>query len=49
MNDLIPICHYQGKIDFEGTEVTDDDADMVEIRNELEWFSAAKSIPQVNL
>ena len=35
MNDLIPICHYQGKIDFEGTEVTDDDADMVEIRKRI--------------
>ena len=35
MNDLIPICHYQGKVDFEGTEVTDDDADMVEIRKRI--------------
>ena len=35
MNDLIPICQYQGMIDFEGTEVTDDDADMVEIRKRI--------------
>ena len=35
MNDLIPICHYLGKVDFEGTEVTDDDADMVEIRKRI--------------
>ena len=35
MNDLIPICHYDGKITMGETEITAKDADLVEIRKNV--------------
>ena len=35
MNDLIPICHYDGKITMGKTEITAKDADLVEIRKNI--------------
>ena len=35
MNDLIPICHYDGKITMGDTEITAKDADLVEIRKNI--------------
>ena len=35
MNDLIPICHYDGKISMGEVEITAKDADLVEIRKNI--------------
>ena len=35
MNDLIPICHYEGKISKGEVEITAKDADLVEIRRNI--------------
>ncbi|MDA0648792.1 MAG: phosphate ABC transporter ATP-binding protein PstB [archaeon] len=35
MNDLIPICHYDGKITMGETEISAKDADIVEIRKKI--------------
>ena len=35
MNDLIPICHYDGKISMGDVEITGKDADLVEIRKKI--------------
>ena len=35
MNDLIPICHYDGKITMGETEITAKDDDLVEIRKRI--------------
>ena len=35
MNDLIPICHYEGKITKGDVEITAKDADLVEIRKNI--------------
>ena len=35
LNDLIPICHYDGKISIGDGEITGKDADLVEIRTKI--------------
>ena len=49
MNDLIPICHYDGKISMGDVEITGKDADLVEIRKKSVWFFKDRIHSQINL
>ena len=48
MNDLIPICHYDGKISMGDVEITGKDADLVEIRKKIGMVFKDR-ILQINL
>ena len=50
MNDLIPICHYEGKITKGDIEITAKDADLVEIRKEhWDGLPTTQSLSEIHL
>ena len=46
MNNLIPICHYDGKISMGDVEITGKDADLVKSGKNWDGFSKTKSVRQ---